>query len=300
MATKRGTQTGTGINRGTRSSRRPGRLYMLISALVIVAAVVLASTVFFQIHTVQAEGCVYTDAQELLQAADIQTGENLFFLNTGKIQETLLEQFSYLKEVNVRRQLPDRVVLEVTERTPIGAVEDGGRIWLVDEEGRVLEEFSRAEFEQVPDVPRITGVPLGEIEVGGVLTPEDDEQDLIEPVLSVLAALEAYDMETQVESLHISSGYEVTFTYGEQFTVKLQMPCDVDGKINFLRQGLERLETQESGCIDLTVDKVFRFIPQSVLDLEQELASQVPDSEEAAQGTEQDGEETEEDDEMAE
>ncbi len=259
---------------GTRSSRRPGRLYLIMSLLLILIALILALTVFFRVHHITVEGNTRNPSEKILEATGIQTGDNLFFVDLDAAAERVLIQFPYLREVSIRRILPDKIHLTVTEREPVGVVESGGSLWVVDGRGKVLESFAKAQSASAPDVPRILGVDLGDVYVGGKLTPADEALDLVSPVLSVLAALRENGLQSQVDTIRINSGFEVSFDCGGKYTVQMQIPCDIGDKIGFLARGLEKLETEESGVIDLKVDKVFRFIPQSVLDLQEELAKQ--------------------------
>lgn len=258
----------------TRSSRRPGRAYLVISLIVILVALVMAMTVFFRVHHITVQGNTRNSQEEILEAAGIQTGDNLFFVDLDAAGDRVLLQFPYLREVKLSRVLPDKIQMTVTEREPVGVVESGGTLWITDGHGKVLESLTKAQSAQAPEVPRIVGVELGDVYVGGKLTPADESLDLVTPVLEVLAALQENGLVNQVDTIRINSGFTVTFTYGEKYTVRMQIPCDVPGRISFLAQGLSKLDTQENGVIDLTVDKVFRFIPQSVLDLQQELADQ--------------------------
>jgi cell division protein FtsQ len=68
--------------------------------------------------------------------ADI--GRNIFFvpLDARKAQ---LEQIAWIESASVMRLLPNRVAVEVRERTPIAFVQIGGRIQLIDSDGVLLD-----------------------------------------------------------------------------------------------------------------------------------------------------------------
>ena len=63
----------------------------------------------------------------------------MFRLKDQQIGDKLVEEYSYISKVKIRRKLPDTIVLEITEATPIGAIDAGAGYTLISEEGRVLE-----------------------------------------------------------------------------------------------------------------------------------------------------------------
>src|SRR3546814_10458680 len=58
----------------------------------------------------------------------------------------LLEAIGWVKQATVWRQLPDTLHIEIVERQPFARWQIDGRVYLVDEEGRVLQEGDRTDF----------------------------------------------------------------------------------------------------------------------------------------------------------
>ena len=54
-------------------------------------------------------------SQELIDAAAIEPGKNLFLLDTGAVSRRILEEKLFVDSVSVRRRLPDTIVLDVRE-----------------------------------------------------------------------------------------------------------------------------------------------------------------------------------------
>lgn len=275
-----------------RSTRRPGRLFFIVMTLVVILTVVMALTVFFKVHRISVVGNVQNSEKEIIEVSNIETGKNLVFMDLGHVSDRITEAFPYVKNVKIRKILPDKIQIQITEREPVGIVENGGVLWVIDEEGKILESFAKSESSGAPELPRIFGVASGTLEVGQYYQPEDEMMDMFHPVLSVLQALRNQGLSEQVTSIRINHSFQVNINYQGKYQIKLQMPCDIEDKIEFLTIGLNAIDSEETGIIDLTVDKVFRFIPQSVIDMEEELAKMETVGEE----TQTEGEEESEED----
>ena len=68
----------------------------------------------------------------------------------------------YVERVAVSRNVPDGIIIEVTEREPV-AILPAGRLLAIDAEGRVLPE---ARGEALFDLPVLTGIPVPELVPG--------------------------------------------------------------------------------------------------------------------------------------
>jgi len=104
-------------------------------------------------------------------------GANLFALDIRQIRADL-ESVPVVDRVEVRRQLPDKLVVEVKERIAIARLgSDDHRHYLaIDREGHVLGPSSRS-----PDLPAITGLRDRGLRPGSYL-----DQELVRDALLVL------------------------------------------------------------------------------------------------------------------
>ena len=105
--------------RGRKIFRVLGRV--LLTGIVLAAAVV-AMTVFFKVKTISVEGAKQYGSEELIAGMDIQKGDNLYLWNKNRVLSDLMHSFPYLESAQLRRKLPDGLVLTVTECTAAAAV----------------------------------------------------------------------------------------------------------------------------------------------------------------------------------
>lgn len=111
----------------------------------------------------------------LREWAQVQEGMNIFTVDIDAIQHLLESQVPIIEKAVVRRELPDTLVIRVTERQALAQLDKkGSHIPLaVDKEGYVLGPSSRS-----PNLPVITGVKQTGLRPGCFLGEEDIQQAL--------------------------------------------------------------------------------------------------------------------------
>ncbi|MBI4223824.1 MAG: FtsQ-type POTRA domain-containing protein [Deltaproteobacteria bacterium] len=91
--------------------------------------------------------------QEIVEAAGLHAGVNLFSLNLQGVEAKTL-RLPWIRSVSIRRQVPATLWIHVTEQKPKALLLDD-QLFFVSEEGLV---FKRLEGETNRDLPVITGM----------------------------------------------------------------------------------------------------------------------------------------------
>lgn len=78
-------------------------------------------------------------SHEEIIARSTQRSDNIFDLDLDKIQKAI-ESSPWIKEVGCTVKIPNTLVIDVVERKPIAFAPIGGKMWLIDGQGRVLQE----------------------------------------------------------------------------------------------------------------------------------------------------------------
>lgn len=159
--------------------KRKARLYFFLTLFVVSAFIILSLTVFFNINSFEVSGNhVYTDAQ-IITAAGLGQGDNLFRLNKFKIAEKMVVELPYLGSVNIYRKLPTTLCIEVQETQARFAAYNDGRFVLLDSSLKVLEVL-----DELPQGPAfLIGVKLSEATPG---TKAVFEKDTLEQTVNTL------------------------------------------------------------------------------------------------------------------
>jgi cell division protein FtsQ len=107
----------------------------------------------FAVRNIELEGHVRLTREEILAAAGIAEGANVFDVAPEEAERRLATH-PWIAEAEVRRRLPGTYVIEVRERRAVALLALGD-VYLVSEDGAV---FKRAGQDDPVDLPVITGV----------------------------------------------------------------------------------------------------------------------------------------------
>ncbi len=125
-----------------KKKKRRKKHYML--RIVVVIAVIVGIYLFtrspvFEISTIVVENNSLISNEEILAKTKIQVGDNMFEWSERSIKSALKEN-PYVKTINVRRELPDRFIIEVVERIPTACIMVDGKYLIIDSDGEVMDE----------------------------------------------------------------------------------------------------------------------------------------------------------------
>ena len=129
--------------------------YLLVGLLVIVLVVGGTWLVYFSsmltVKRVEVSGNHLLTRAEVLEAARVPDGEHLARVDLGSIS-TRLRSRAEVRSVEVSRQWPDAISIEIVERVAVAVITIGGRLRGLDAEGVVFDQYKKAP----PGLPRIS------------------------------------------------------------------------------------------------------------------------------------------------
>ena len=121
-----------------RKKRAKVFFFSLLFVLLLLTLSILSMTVFFNAETIIVEGNQRYSAEALLEQGGLTVGQNLFRLDKFKVIEKM-QEFPYVKEVTIRRHLPNTLKVTIVENQPVVWVSTGSKVALLNEYYRVLE-----------------------------------------------------------------------------------------------------------------------------------------------------------------
>lgn len=245
-------------NKRRRRRRRLGALYAPLSLLLILAALAAGSLVFFRVNTITVTGNIRYTQEEILAAAQVETGNNLFRLNKAHMAEEISLTLPYIRDISIRRKLPDTLLIHVEESHAAAAIQGEDGWYLLDARGKLLEQGGEALCRQAPPITGLT--PLSPAVGEGLRVAREDEARL-EGLTGLLTALETQNVPPLLTAVDLTAANTISFSYGGRFTVTLPIRCDHAYKVRVFLYVMEQLEDNETGLIDLTRTDA-HFIPQ--------------------------------------
>lgn len=226
-------------------------LYKLLSMLVICGAIILALTLFFRVNTVAVTGQQRYTQQQIVDASGIQTGDNLFLLNKYDVANRIVTELPYIETIRINRKLPDTLLVEVQECSAVLAVVQENNAWLVSPTGKIVDRKAAAAADQYPI---IDGCTLLSPSVGTPIALATEYARRQESLLSLLGQLDQNGLLDQVDAIHLGEADVLTMDYAGRFQVEMHYHTDYGRDLRALTKTIEKLETNETGTIELTWD----------------------------------------------
>ncbi|MFB0526506.1 MAG: cell division protein FtsQ/DivIB [bacterium] len=109
---------------------------------------------YFKIEEIKIEGNHEINRKDILALLNMKKGDNIFKVELRQAKRRL-RSLNQIKDMNIHRDFPDRIVLKITERVPIAQFDrednvHSNKVELIDKEGVTFLGKAR-------DIPRILG-----------------------------------------------------------------------------------------------------------------------------------------------
>ncbi|MDP2167232.1 MAG: cell division protein FtsQ/DivIB [Thermodesulfovibrionales bacterium] len=130
-------------------------------ALILAGVFVLSYFSFFPVRGVEFYGNGQLSAGQLKSLMEIRGDEDLLKLKCSRLAEMLLKS-PWIKGASIRKEYPGRLLVKVREAEPFALLQDKAKVFIIDSDGRRLEELNG---ETVPFLPVISSS-------GGSINPD--------------------------------------------------------------------------------------------------------------------------------
>ena len=121
---------------------------------------------YFKIKDIQIEGNSYYSDDEVESLVSYIIGANIFEVNKKNAEDTLTGGLVWLKEVALNKIFPDNIIIELEERKPYLKVEYKNDIFLMDEEGLLLEKIKTEDLVKYGDLLLVKDIAGQNIKIG--------------------------------------------------------------------------------------------------------------------------------------
>ena len=217
-----------------------------LCSLFIYAYNFLISRPYFQIKEISVRGLRELTEKDVLASAGIKPAQNLLAINTDAVIRRVSAN-QWVESIYVGRELPNKLVLEVKERTPLALVKQDNDFCLMDAKGFVFKKLGKSDE---VDLPIITGF-------------DEKEEIKSQLLLGTLNLLKTVSKSSQyaylgtVSEVHVDNVFGLSLISSTGLYLKLGT-TDFENKLKQLKLVLADLENRgmKNGylCIDLSDD----------------------------------------------
>jgi cell division protein FtsQ len=160
------------------------RMVMLSLALSIVAVLgvgllygyrYITAHPYFDLQDIRVAGNDRLSYETILQTAKVELGRNCLDMNVGEVKNRL-DANPWIDSVTVRRELPNRLLIDVREKVPAFWVRQGDGLYFADARGRVIAPMHPGEQASLPILSVAEDLPDGPEVLAGILKKMADQQ----------------------------------------------------------------------------------------------------------------------------
>ena len=227
--------------------------YIAFGIILISLMTIVGAGAFLRTTEIRVEGMVMYSPEDIAMASGISPGDNLLFVNAQTVSQKIRATLPFINSVNVTRDLPNTVLIEVTESVAVASITFAGEIYVIDSSGRVLARlpFTEPVLEgvNISDLIEMRGVDIEETPVGSVVRPVFGSESKVQYMQDILLALERDDQIKYVSYLDVSNIVNVFFGYQGLYRVVLGgstslRPSNLRHKIGMLEDSANQMRTQ--------------------------------------------------------
>jgi cell division protein FtsQ len=213
----------------------------------------------FQLKTIELQTDGSLQREQVLKAADLHEGENIFNVNLARVHDRI-QQLPQTDEVQVVRKLPGEIDIRVVERKPVAWITSDKEIsdpfasdgaFLVDARGVLMKQ--KKLLPEYLGLPLIVGCSSESLEAGKVVESPEAKTAL---ELLRLSARSFLQMRFQIREIDVSKGYCLLVTDKNHARVTFGFN-DLQTQLRRLEQFLVYCDDskQELGNVNLLVQR---------------------------------------------
>jgi hypothetical protein len=201
---------------------------------------------FFAVKEIRCAGNAAVSAEEIIAASTISYEYNLFRVSVKKAASRIAA-IPYVRAVTVKRKLPNRIEIKITECEVRGYLPLNEGYIYIDGACKMLE------YNSVPPagVPVIQNTGVLSYEGGKRLLADDDKKT--DAVAAVIAAARNHFPPEQITAIDAARADDLTLLYNNKLEIRVGNVKDLDYKLNIaLRAISDKLGENAGGYLDVS------------------------------------------------
>ena len=231
---------------------RKGLYFAVFAGILSAVAVVLACTVFFRVETIDVQGSERYAPEDVIDASGVLRGTYLVLIPKEQTIQRIKETLPYVRSVELDRHFPTTLRLTVTDDYAAARVTSGDSFWLLDPQGKVLEQAQPdADYGclTVTGLDLMAPVPMEQAQV------LDENGGQLKGLIALMTALEQQQMLGQITEINAGSKTEISMIYQGRLRVKFMIGADYERKIRIFREIVALIGEYETGTVDLKTER---------------------------------------------
>ena len=195
--------------------------------LTLLTSVLLIQFPLFTLEEIEVVGNKRISTEDVISLAALEIGTNLFHFKTRQLEEWI-KVSPWIKAVSIRRVLPDKLSIEIQERTPYFLVPYYTSFLLAAADGKILCP-APADFRDAT-LPILTGLQIED----PVLPGQSLYCQGWESIISVMESI-PLDFPQAIAEVHLSKDKEIVLYTSEGIQILFGQAVDIPRKIALIQ-----------------------------------------------------------------
>ena len=229
---------------------------IIILILIFIAIMVFAFiTPVFNITEIEIKGNSKVSTETIESLSGLHIGENLFRNSKKQIINNIKED-TYIKDVNIKRKMPETIEISVTERTVEYQINVINGYIYIDNQGYILEKASKK-----AKVPLLEGYKTSQDSLLNVKRLSEEDLGKLTSTLKIIEAMKSIEKQNLITSINIENEDEyILYLEKEKKYIYLGDASNLSNKMLYIQTILEK-EKKNTGIIFINGDLNDGFKP---------------------------------------
>lgn len=224
-------------------------MYLLALSFVIVLLILILNFGFV-VREIHVEGLTDYTAEEIIEHAGVNIGDNIFTISEEEAEARLKEKFPYIKTVTFDKKYPSELVLEIEEEYTTYYYEMEEEYFLFNHSLRLMDKFdSLSALKAVRADSILVHMPLPKSSVVPEYITFSEESEY---VAEVIRTLSSSHLGVYVHTIDLRDKFLIHMECGRSVTVDLGDYNNLKGKFSTVLRLLGEHGETMTGSIDLT------------------------------------------------
>ena len=238
---------------------RRRRMMAILLVAAVAAGVFFSLSAFFYIDAIEVKGNleIYTK-QEIVAASGIKKNANLFRVSLSRAENRVLSALPYVADVTVRRMLPNKIVITVSEADNALLLPLKNGALVLSQNLTVIRSADTYQGKALS----IYGIEPKSSKDGAALA-DAQQPERVENLRDILQQLQEQKLLSCTTAVFVGDKLNLALVIEDRLFVMLGTSGNLERKILMLAEMVfNQLGADEVGCLDLSVTGKATFSPQ--------------------------------------
>ena len=226
--------------------KRTGFYYGPMALVMMFLVAVLIMSLFFRVAEIEVVNASDYSDREIVAASGIEKGVNLFFVDRFSAASMIFADLPYMDTVSIRRELPNKIVIQAEGSAPAVYLRLDDEYWLLDRKCKMLGITTAVKAEAYPEVRSLE--PLTAMENMDMIV-EGPNVERLAYAAELITALQGEGLLTKVSWIDVKDSSNPSVYYDGRVTAYFGALEDTPRTVALFRDALGKLAPDDSGTL---------------------------------------------------